>query len=390
MTPRRRWCVVAVLAMLVVATPFVPRLLPVNDPDTSAADLLAQVQQSEDSAYEGYVETSGRVQLAVGERYSDLADLFGGPSRLRVWWDGPQAWRVDRLKLGGEDDLVHARDRTTTYDYEEARAVTTRDPSLRLPRTVDVVPPSMARIALAGASDDEVRRLPARRVAGIAAPGLRYSPASSRTTIDHVDVWVAPGTGVVLRLEATSRGAASPDFTTVFEEFTGGRPDAGDVTFDPSRQVQRDVEDAFDLVDAANQYAPLRPPDEIAGLARSVIGTTGLGAVGVYGVGVERVIAVPLRDREADPLRAALRTSPGATAVALELPTSSTTGGPGASSFSVPATVLALGPLGPLGVIVTGADGDDAWLVAGTVTAATLQQAASDLVYRTRYVSRSR
>ena len=51
----------------------------------------------------------------------------------------------------------------------------------------------------------------------------------------------------------------------------------------------------------------------------------------------------------------------------------------------MPATVVGVGPLG---LIVTGEDGQDAWLVAGTVTAATLQEAAIDLVSDTRYVVR--
>ena len=380
MTPLRRWCVVAVLAVLVAAAPFVPRLMPVVDPDTSAAVLLAQVQGSADSAYEGYVETSGQVQLAVGDRFSDLGDLFGSPSRLRVWWDGPDAWRVDRLELSGEVDLVHAGGRTTTYDYEAARAVTTGDPELRLPRTVDVVPPSMARIALAGATHDEVTRLPARRVAGVEAPGLRYEPTSTRTTIDHVDVWADPRSGLAVRVEVSSQGAAQPDFVSAFADFSADRPAATALSFAPSRQVEVDVEDAFDLVDAANRYAPLRPPSTIAGLRRS---GGGRGAVGVYGVGVDRIIAVPLRDREADPLRAALLVSPGTEVVKLTVAVA--VGNGFDDRFNVPATVVGVGPLG---LIVTGEDGQDAWLVAGTVTAATLQEAAIDLVSDTRYVVR--
>lgn len=379
MTPLRRWCVVAVLALVVVAVPFAPRLLPVADPDTSAADLLAQVQGSAEVAYSGYVESDGRVQIPVGDRFSDLGDLFGDFSRVRVWWDGPDTWRVARLGLTGEDDVVHARGRTTTYNYEDARAITSRTPELRLPGTVDVVPPSMARIALAGATAAEVSRLPARRVAGIAAPGLRYEPTSERTTIDHVDVWVDPGSGVALRLEATSHGADQPDFTTAFAEFDAGRPEAADVGLRASEQVDRDFEETFDLVDAANRYADYPPPRKLAGLRRT---SSGRGAVAVYGVGVERIIAVPLREREAEPLREALQKSAGARIVTIEARRIRSR----VQLGDAPAVVVGVGPLG---VIITGDEetGGDGWLVAGTVTADTLQRAARDLTFPRFFVT---
>lgn len=378
MTPLRRWCVVAVLVALVAAVPNVSRLLPVSDPDTSAADLLAQVQGSEDSAYQGYVESTGRVQIPVGDKFSDLGDLFGAPSRLRVWWDGPDAWRVARLELSGEVDVVHSRRGTATYDYEDARVVLARDPRVRLPGTVDVVPPSMARIALTGATADEVERIPARRVAGVSAPGLRYTPTSKRTSIDHVDVWVDPDSGVALGLEATSKGADQPDFTTTFKEFSAGRPDAADVSFEPAPDVARDFTDSFDLIDAADQnlvyYYSVR---KIAGLERT---SRGRGSVSVYGEGVERIIALPLNGREAGPLREALAGSRGATAVTIHGPRYEG----GGMDNDLSATVVVVGPLG---VIVTGTEDDDGYLLAGTVTPETLRRAAKQLIFPTGFFS---
>ena len=375
MRPLRRWAAVAALALIVVAVPYAPRLVPVSDPEVSAATLLKAVQGSADAPYSGSVETSGRVQLAVGDRFADLSELFGDASRLRVWWADAGAWRVDRLLLSGEDDLVHAGDTTASYDYEAARAVLTRDPEIRLPRTVDVVPPSLARIAFTGASPEEVARIPARRVAGMVAPGIRFSPVSDRTTIDHVDAWVDAASGLALRVEVFSRGAGAADFTTAFGDFASGRPPAERVSLSLSRQVETDVEDAFDLVDAANRYAPFRLPRRVAGLART---SGGDGAVGVYGLGVERFIVLPLREREAEVLRTALRQSPGAVVGALS-----------DTQRRITAVAGTRAAVGPLGILVTG-EHDFGWLVAGTVTPETLEAAALDVDARARYVEARR
>ncbi|MAS53376.1 MAG: transcriptional regulator [Pimelobacter sp.] len=352
MTSLRRWCVVAVVAAVVVAAPLLPRLVPASASDVTAAELLSRVQASGDQAYSGYVETDGAVQLAVGDDFSDLAELFGDRLRLRVWWQDEDAWRVNRLLLSGEEDLVHDGERTTSYDYERARAVTSRDPDIRLPRTSDLVPPSMGRITTDGADADEVSRLPARRIAGVSAPGLRLEPASGQTTIDHVDLWADEETGLALRVEVYA-GSSAPVLTTVFEEFSAAGPEPDQVADTWSGQVERDFDDTVDLADAANQYAPFRVPRRVAGLERRTAGT---GAVGVYGTGVTRLIAVPLREGDADDLRESLLGSPAAVAT--------DTG-----------TLLAVGPVS---VFLT-SEGFS-YVLAGTVTDETLLRAAEDIV----------
>ncbi|CAN5618866.1 hypothetical protein BH11ACT8_BH11ACT8_13770 [soil metagenome] len=375
MTPLRRWCVVGLLAVLVATAPLLPRLRPVSASEVSAADLLTRVQGSASAPYSGLAESNGRVQLAVGDTYSDLADLFGASSRMRVWWAGADAWRVDRLLLSGEQDLTHDGATTTSYDYEKARAVRTRAPDVRLPRTVDLVPPSLARITLAGASAEEVSRLPARRVAGVDAPGLRFVPASGRTTIDRVDLGVDERSGNAVRVEVYSGGGDRPDVTTTFTEYSAGAPAAADVAFRPSAGVQVDVEDAFDLLDAADRYAPYRTPRTVDGVPLS---SSRRGAVGVYGEGVDRFLVVPLRVREAGPLRDALLSSPGARKGSVRL-----LGG----RYQVPTTLVGLGPLG---LLLTGYGEDDGWLVAGTVTRAALRSSARDLLEHVRYVGERR
>ncbi len=356
MTPRRRWILVATVALLLAALPFAPRLLPVADSDISATDLLAAVRASGDQPYSGYVETTGAVQLAVGSDFDDVGALLGERNRLRVWWRDDNAWRVDRLEIAGETDLVHDGDLTTSYDYQRAKAATSRDPEVRLPRTADLVPPSLARTATTGITDDEVSRLPSRRVAGVAAPGLRITPRARQTTVDHVDLWADPATGLVLRAEVHGTSAGTPAFVSQLTEYEPGDPGSRLVGFGEPAGVERSFDHTLDIVDAANQYAPYAPPERAGGLTR----TGGSGAVAVYGEGLTRFVAVPLRERDGGPLNEQLSKTAGSVL---------TPDGVGVRA-------------GPLTLFV--AKGGS-WLLAGTVTVETLERATRDVVNGSGY-----
>lgn len=343
------------VAIVLLALPFAGRLLPVDDTEISAAALLARVHGSTQEPYSGYVVTTGAIQLAVGERFDDVGALLGEQTRLRVWWRNDDAWRVDRLGLTGETDLLHVGGFTTSYDYEDAKAVTSEDPPIRLPRAADLLPPMLARTVLTGITDAEVSRRPARTVAGIAAPGLRIEPAAPETTIDHVDLWADPATGLPLRVEVYADGATAAAFTSELRDFTAGDSGAGVTSFHNPGDVEEDFERALDIADAANQYAPFVPPDQVAGLTKE----TGDGAVGVYGRGVTRFIAIPLRSREGDPLFEQVDTTVGRV---------------------VTANGVAV-RVGPLTVLVAGAG---SWVLAGTVGVDTLDRAAGDVLGGTR------
>jgi hypothetical protein len=355
MKPAHRWAAVVVATALLVAIPVGFRFWPAQDSDVSAADLLAQVEAADGHPYSGLVETQGTLQLPVADRFTDVGQLFGERTRMRVWWRGDDAWRVDRLLATGETDLVHNAQGTTRWRYEEDDATLSRDPDIRLPRTADLVPPAVAHLLLDDVDPADVRRLPAERVAGIDAPGLRLRPASPQSSIDHLDVWADPASGVPLRVEVVAKGADKPAFTTAFEEFSRATPPAERAVFLPPPGAEFRFDSVLDIADAVNQYAPIISPDEVAGLAKS---PQAVGAVGIYGSGVTRLLAIPLRGEEAKPLRGQLRITPGVRTV----------------------DQGTLVTIGPLGVLLTGKCEEGGWLVAGTVTSRTLRQAADDLI----------
>jgi hypothetical protein len=347
--------VVALGTLLLLGAPIALHRLPAADRDVSGARLLAEARAAHGHAWSGYVETEGTLELPDADRFSDVAELFGEPTRMRAWWVDDDKWRVDQLLLTGETDLVHDGEFTLRWDYEHLDATQSLDPGIRLPRTADLVPPVLAERLLHGVRAADAHRIPARRVAGVSAPGLRVEPSSELSSIDHADLWLDPGSGVPLRVAVYAAGAGAAAFTSKFREFSADKPDPDWVRFDPPAGVDVRFDDVLDIADAANQYAPVRPPDRVAGLPRAAASDR---AVGIYGTGMTQLIAIPLRDREADALRHQLAATPGV-------------------DQDSERTVVSVGPLG---VVLTGADGDGGWLLAGTLTRAALVRAADDVL----------
>lgn len=336
---------------LVIGTPLLARARPVGAPDLGASQILGAVRSAADHAYSGRVDMVGNLDLPVTSRFTDVGALLGERTSLRVWWRGRDDWRVDRLLVSGETDLVHDAHSTVEWSYEDTEATLSVDPEVRLPRSADLLPPALAGRAVEDAGS--VDTIAGRRVAGIAAPGIRIVPADRRSSVGHVDLWVDPRSGVALRLDVYAGHDRAPSFSTWFTSFSSRTPAAGRTRFVVPFGAGARRDDVLDIADAANQYAPFDPPQVIAGLSRAA---TPQGAVGVYGSGLTRVLAIPLRRRDAHALHDQLRRS--ADAVETE------------AGIALQA--------GPLGVLVSDEDAAS-WLVTGLVTRVTLVDAADDL-----------
>jgi hypothetical protein len=357
----RRWAVVVLGALVLLGTPLAVRALPVSDPDVGAGTLLARAQASGPVAYSGYVESAGTLQLPVTDQLSDLATLLGQRSRLRVWWRSADDWRVDTLETAGETDLFHRQSDTTRWDYQAERATTSDEADIRLPRSSDLLPPELGRLALRDARPAEVSRIPAVRVAGVEAPGLRLVPAERQSTVDHVDMWLEPVTGLPLRVALYADGDDAAAVSTGFLELTMGAPPATVTRFTAPAGTSINFDDVVDVAAAAQRYAPVIAPRRLAGLGPRP-GPPDGGAVGEYGRGVTAMVAIPLWDNSADPLRDQLDKTPGVVV-----------GAGGTRSLSV----------GPLELMLTPEVFEDhSWLVVGTVTQATLVRAVAQLRVR--------
>jgi hypothetical protein len=353
----RRWSLVGLGVAVLIATPLAVRAIPPRDSDISAADLLARIELSKTASFSGYAESLGTLQLPITDRFSDVGDLFGQRTRMRVWWGDADNWRLDKVLPTGEVDTYHRPGSLMTWDYERDEVTVSPDPTVRLPRVSDMLPPQVAYRMLEDAAAGEVARLPSARVAGQAAPGLRLTPADARSSIAHVDVWADESSGVPLRVEVYGEDSDNAAVSSEFMQFSADTPDRGDLEAPTPPHADYHRDRFIDFADAANHFAPIEAPQSLLGLPQS--SDLPVDGVGVYGTGPTRLVAIPLWEGSAGPLRRQVSLTPGSRRVA----------GGG----------IAL-DVGPLHVLVTNVGDGGGWLIAGTVTDATLLDAA-DVVH---------
>lgn len=357
-----RWAVVAAGVSALVATPGLVARLPVAEgaPAADVGRLLARVQASRATPYAGYAEATGGLLLPVADQLTSLTELLGGRTQLRAWWRGATDWRVDSVGLFGERGVHRDRDRVWSWDYETNRATeATADLAgeVRLPAAADLLPAELGRRLLGGARSQEVSPLPARRVAGRAADGLRLRPTDPHSSVARVDVWADRASGVPLAVALYGRGATLPAMSTAFLDFSPRRPTAAETAFVPPATARVRSETTYDLSDVAARIPTVPPPDQLLGMARSTR-LTESGSVGVYGRGVTELVVAPMPRRFGPDLREQLSRAPGVT---------DTEAGLGLA-------------VGPLSLLVTPGDSTGrVWLLCGTVTPAALAKAAAEM-----------
>ncbi|WP_369137654.1 LolA family protein [Modestobacter versicolor] len=355
-----RWAVVGVGVAVLLALPSVVGALPASDAATSAPELRRQALASTGVAFTGHAQAAGGLALPVADQLTGVADLLSDRTTMRAWYRGPADWRVDVVTPTGETGVHADGTGTWTWEYEDDVATRSEPSPLALPAAPDLLPSTLGRRLLSEATDGELSRLGAERVAGRDALGLRLVPAEEAASVARVDVWVDADSGVPLRVQVVGEDAgAGPALDTGFLDFELGTPAADVVAFDvPPGADVRAGEDAR-LLQAADRAARdgdrVRLPDELAGLPRRTIEGAPRG-VGVYGRGVTLLAVSPLPWRVAGPLLDALRASPDAVADELGVR-------------------IAAGPLGLM--LLRGPDGPV--LAVGTVDLDALAGAATEL-----------
>lgn len=361
--------------------PTAVRLIPRARNSISAAALLHRIQRSTSTGYSGYAESVGTLALPVTSGVNNLADLLGSRTSMRVWWRSATDWRVDQIAPFGEVDSHRDATSTLSWDYERNRVQRTDDvnaafeaDAVRIPVAGDLLPPELGRRLLSQAGDHEVTRLAVRRIAGVDAPGLRLS-TSGQSSIDHVDVYSAPNTGLPVSVDVYGRADPSrPTVTTSFLDLTVAVPPAATTAFQPPPGASESDGLRFDPLSAARRFGFARAPDTLAGLRRNTLGG-GNAAVGVYGRGVTELVAVPLGRRTTGQFSDQLTTA-GAT-VTPACSDKAVCGGRGGTRQEA--------SVGPLSVLLLrlppDQDGDSrGWALTGTVLPATLRTAADALL----------
>ena len=354
--------VVGVLGSL----PAVLAARPAADVGISAAALRERALASLTVAHSGYAESSGGLLLPaftglpdVARPLADVADLLSDRTTMRVWWRAPDDNRVDVVTAGGETDVHRDPAGTWTWDYLAQTATRTATGPVALPSAPDLEPAALGRRLLSEATAPELSRIGSRLVAGRDALGVRVRPGQPAASVGQVDVWVDRASGLPLAVELTGRGLTQPSLTARYLDLDLSRPAAAVTGYDPPAGVRVRPGSADPFGPAAALLRRVRPPAELAGLARRPAPPSGAstGGVVLYGRGVTLLAVVPLP-----------RGFSGGFSTLLGKLTGEVTDELGTRAVA--------GPLGLM--LVDGPRGAD-YLVAGTVTLDALTTAATEL-----------
>jgi outer membrane lipoprotein-sorting protein len=298
-----RWCAVAASVALLGLVPLGLARLPATAELPERA-LMRKILSSDSIPYQGVAESSAGLGLPDVPRAGRLVDLFSETTRMRAWVAGPKRWRVDSLTPIGERDTYRDLGGTWIWDSSERTALRVEgEGAVRFARPADLLPPELGRRLIAAAQPEETSALPARRVAGIDAAGIRIAPRAPSTTLERVDVWADPGSGLPLRVEVTARTVPGPLLTTSFLELEQVPPPADRVKFTMPAGAEVHSTSAPDFARAVDHFSPFVLPDVLAGAHRRMeVG----GAAATYGEGfsVVAVLALPERFSPDDELSA--------------------------------------------------------------------------------------
>jgi len=352
-----RWAAVAVLVAVLLALPPVLRLLPASDAAVSATQLRSRALATSTLGFSGYAVSAGHLALPVTDQLSSVADLFSTRTSMRVWWRGPLDNRVDVVTPAGETGTHTGPGATWTWQYETATATRSAANPLELPAPPDVLPGSLGRRLLSEATDAELSRIGARRVAGRDTLGVRLTPSAEASSVRHVDLWIDARTGLPLQVEVFRKGATTVALDTRFLNLDLGMPDAAVTAFTPPPGAAiREGREAEVVLEAGRRIRPVQLPATLVGLPRRALDGVPPG-IGLYGRGVTLLTVAPVPERLAFGLRNAV--SAGPDAVTDELGT----------------RVAA----GPVALMIVDPPGRGPYVLTGTVTLAAIAQAARQL-----------
>jgi hypothetical protein len=296
-----RWLAVAGAVAVLAAMPAAIAALPVRAATVGPDRLVDLVRASAAVPYQGFAVSTGTAALPSLPRLSEVTDLFNGDTQLRAWYAAPSRWRIDVIDTGAEQGVYQTPEAQYLWDYGAAQLTQiVGTVPVRLPRGADLLPPDLARRLLAGVSASPARlsALPARRVAGVAAAGVRITPLDPHTTLGSLDVWADPSTGLPVQVALTPRGAAGPILVTRFLELTMTEP-SPDVLTPPPLQagIGFTVTDSADMARAFRLLPPGSLPERLADLPLADTGQITVASLGSYGTGFVQFVVVALPRR---------------------------------------------------------------------------------------------
>jgi hypothetical protein len=365
----RRWFLVAAGAAALVGTATVT--LPAAPVDVDAEQLRARIADGPVRPYVGYAESTGRLGLPQIPQLESVSTLLTTTTRIRALVAGADRWRVDQVDNSGERDIYHVNGVEYAWDFgaQQLTRIVGTTP-LRLPRADDLAPPALARRLMRLGRAEPVTALPARRIAGRDAAGIRLTPTDPTTTVGTIDVWSDaggdPASALPLRVEVSAR-SGPPLLFSELQEVSDRMPDPADVTPTAPPSAGYVPVNAADISGALRVLDAAPPPGRLAGRDRVALSGTpdaALPGVGLYGSGLAGFALVPV---SGDIARRAVDGAGAAGGTAVSVPVGA------ATSLSTPLLSVLAWSRGRGGV-----------LLMGTVTPDVLEQAVGELPVRRR------
>ena len=359
----RRWAAVTAVVALLCLIPVLVSALPVSVPRLTAGQLRGSILASERLSYAGYAESNATFGLPLLPGLSDVTSLLDGVTKMRVWQASPDRWRVDVLSDTGERDTYQLGPQSYIWDSgEELLTEVIGQPSLRLPRAADLAPPALAvRLLDEAGQHARFSVIAPLRVAGKSAAGLQMTPTDPASTIARIDIWAEPGNGLPLMVEIFGRHSSIPALESQFFSVGPWRPDAAVLTPRRGPGTGFTTTSARSLSGELNNLATANLPGRLAGRNR-LPEPTAFDEVGVYGGGLSTFVVLGIRG-SSDLVGEAL----SAGGVALDLPD-----GTAATATLISAPLVNAVIAQPAGSYFT-------YLIAGTISASVLEQAAVTL-----------
>lgn len=356
----RRWTIVAAGTAVLCGLPALIAAWPVPAAAVSAAQLRARILSSASVPYQGYAESTVDLGLPSLPDLGDVTSLLDGTTDQYAWYRSADQWRADVLTSAGETDTYQTGE-YGTYEWNYSNDLLSQivgSQPVRLPRAADLLPPALAQRLLSYAgSATRVSALPARRVAGLDAAGMRLTPDGTTSTISAVDVWADPRTGLAVEVQIFGRYSTAPVLVSQFLAISFSAPAAAIMSPSLGLGVHFASSSLPDVARILHGYGPELP--SILGGVAQVAGVPGLPDLAAYGSGFARFAVVPLPPGTGQSLMQAASSAGvsvhlgGGTAVIIQTP--------------LVTVLLSEQPAGPV------------YLLTGTVTAPVLERAARQL-----------
>ena len=295
---RGRWAIVLSVIVVLSAIPIALNLRPARAAEISPTVLKAKIAASRGQPFQGYAQSTGLLPLPSLPNLAEVSALVSTTTELRTWYAAKDSWRVDVIDGSSERDLYQTPTAQYIWDYGDNQLTRVAgDQPVRLPRAADLIPTTLVHSLLDLAAGEKTEPLAARRVAGVDAAGLRIVAGSADTTVDHIDIWADPVSGLPVQAEVTARGGQRPVFVTRFLELHPRTPGAAVLTPPaPRAAIGYSETEAPDILSAINRRRFGVLPTQLIGLPRRDA-VDGVSAAGVFGTGLTQFVVISLPGR---------------------------------------------------------------------------------------------